>query len=169
MGVDSFFFYKGIYISKKYRIIDSVPLPHTKGTEVLVLSPINLEDFGVAFPCYLQTRRVLMVYGDSVRYITDNVVLNRYEFLDDPYQYGETLKETANGFTLFFTAGLRIKCDITLNFALKTDKIYLEGYRTFYYDNGSHRRKDRNFKFKPERSHELDRIKTLSLLNFPRW
>ena len=171
---DSFYRYKRLYISSRYKLIDSVELGKAKGVKVLVFSPLNQEEFEYTFPCYLLIRRILMIYNDyaksdPVSYLTDNVVLNRYDWQSDPYLYGETLKRTDSGFSLSFTAGSKIKCDLNLYFAVKQKRIYLNEYDAMYYSNASPRAKENEYKLPISSKYELDKLKTKHLFKFPNW
>lgn len=171
---NTFYRYKKIWISTKYKIIDSLELRNTKKLKVLILSPINQEGASYRFPCRLVVKRILLIYNENVthnflEYITDMLILNQYDFPSDPYLYGESIKSFNKGFSLSFSAGSKVKCDLTLFFVQKNGKFYLFKYTADYYSTGLPHSKDQTFHLIIDENHELNRIKTLKLFDFPDW
>jgi hypothetical protein len=174
LGKDSFYRYRRLLISTKYKLVDSIGVGKTSRTKILVLSPLNQEEFGYTVPCYLLIRRILMVYDDSagddpVSYITDKVILNRYDWQSDPYLYGQSIKRTDSGFSLAFSAGSKIKCDLEMFFVVRANRIYLDRNTTFYYSNAGPRTKSRAIRLGIKPGTELSDIETMKLFDFPDW
>ena len=162
--------YGKIYISKNYRIIDSIHLK--KGNYLLlVLSPIT-QDFDDTLHCKIDIKRIFLLLKctrnvNKIQYISDDLILNTFDSQSEPYIKG--IKAYQNGFELSFCVGSKIRCDLNLYFKSLNQNFYLEKVRTNYYTTDLRKTKNQTLYFNSNKYHELNNIRTLRLLKFPDW
>jgi|GEM_PF-4115793 len=170
---NNYFNYKNLVISKSYQIIDSTKIDSGGHYKVLILSPLDQEDESFSFPCKLNIKRIIIVLSvlqnDLVRIldVNDNVILNKINYLTDPYI--KDAQPTKNGFSLSFSVGSGRRCDLTLFFSILQGKVYLHKFSADYYTIDLRHSKTQKVTLKTSKNNELSHIGTSNLIKFPNW
>jgi hypothetical protein len=139
---NEFYDFKGIRISKWYRIIDTldIDINYDKvNDKILVLSPLSqiyIDSFTCEESKLPRLLMVLLAKGKrySVSYVNDKAILNTYDYQNDPF---EGIEKNKKGIILKFEVGSIIQCNYQFDFSITKSGLQLYSKRYNCFNKGN--------------------------------